>query len=481
MVDINETLTNLSDAFSEVLHRQEYLEESLAKKTLELEDIGWIPLNSRVDEEGQGLTLDDLHRMTPKLRDAAAVDPLHVRGAQLRHAYVFGKGINFEGVEGTRAEKAMDDPYNQAALFSVEAYETVNMALFTDGNLFVIRNEKTNLLTIVPVSQIKADVVDEDDPTKVQYFLREWHNGKDVVRRWYPVSRYKKTQVGRGRRGNIQKTINYDQKAVPVAQDAVMYHKVTKRQTGWTYGVPDSLAAAVWAVAYRNYLTDSATLVKALQQFAWAITTATKSGHKDASVKVAQPGGVGGSAVLGGDNRIASVGVPSAQVDFNKGQPLAAMVATSFGVPVIALLSSPGASGGTYGVAASLDTPTIKVMSAVQDSWKLFYTEILQDMGAPEVEVSFPNLNEDETFRTVQSVGLAYADGRIHQDEARDKTVELLDIKKARKSLPKPDAFNAGSDPTDNSNPEPSQGNTGAVPGGVDQGVTADDQHGDDK
>ena len=151
------------------------------------------------------------------------------------------------------------------------------------------------------------------------------------------------------------------------------------------------------------------------------------------------------------------------------------MVATSFDVPVIALLSSPGATGGSYGAATTLDTPTVKGMRAVQDSWKLLYEEVLRDMGSPEAEANFPNIDEDPIYRQVQAVGIAYADGRLHQDEAREATVDLLDIQPKRNSLPKPDSFNAGTDPDDESNPEAGQGNTGATPGGVDQNTTNHD------
>lgn len=451
------------------------LEERLANRTIQLEDIGWTRLDGRNPDEDTGLDLDALHTLSDKLRDMAAADPLHKRGAQLRHAYVFGRGINFSGLN-PRTEAAIKDRHNKSVLFSVQAYETNNLAKFTDGNLFIIRNEKTNDLTSVPLSQITADITDPDDPSRVRYFKREWSTGDGEARKvWYPVARYKKSQVGRGRRGSIPTSIKNGSETVPVAQEAVIYHETTQRQSGWTYGVPDSLAAAVWAVAYKEYLADNATLVKALQQFAWAVTNANKATQNQAAVQVATNPGVGGTAVMGSGNALGSVGVPSANVNFNNGQPLAAMVATSFGVPVIALLSSPGATGGSYGAATTLDTPTIKGMKAVQDSWKLFYEEILEDMGSPDAIVTFPNITEDENYRTNQAIGIAYADGRLHQDEARAATLELLDVQPLHDSPPKPDAFNAGSDPNDDSNPEPSQGNAGAVPGGVDQNETNHD------
>lgn len=454
---------------------EQMLTENLAKKVLAMEDIGWDPIWGKQSND-RGLSLKDLHNVTPHLRDMASVNPLHIRGAQLRHSYVFGRGLEFTGLT-PRTQAIVDNLYNQSALFSVQAYETNNLEKFVSGNFFILRDESTNILTVVPIEEIVAEVTDPDDPSKVRYFLRKWSSvnasGDPVDKeRWYPVSRYKKSQIGRGKRGGkINKTISVSGRSVPVDQGTVIYHETTKRQAGWTYGVPDSLGGAVWSVAYSEYLKDNAALVKALQQIAWSITSATKGGVNNSAVSIAQPG-VGGTASMGSGNSLSSVGVPSAQVNFNNGQPLAAMVATSFGVPVIALISSPGATGGSYGAATTLDTPTIKGMKAVQDSWKLLYKEILSDMGSPNAEVTFPNISQDETYRESQSIGQAYADGRLHQDEAREATLALLDVRKMHEEMPGPDEFNAGSDPNDSSNPEPSQGNTGATPGGANQDDT---------
>lgn len=474
-VSLGDELNNL------VRHTQDLearLEEALTPKILQLEDIGWDPIWGKRSDSDRGLELSDLHTVVPHLRDMAAVNPLHKRGAQLRHSYVFGRGVEITNLK-PKTQAAVDDLYNQAALFSVEAHETINLAKFCTGNLFTVRDESTNILTVVPIEEIKGEVTDPDDNSKVRYFLRVWNsvdaNDKPLTkRRWYPVARFKKSQIGRGRRGKINKTIGFGGDRIPVDQGSVIYHVASQRQDGWTYGIPESLAAAVWTISYSEYLKDNAKLVKALQMIAWSITSSTKAGSNSAAVAVRTPG-VGGTASMASGNSLSSVGVPSAQVDFNKGQPLAAYVATSFGVPVIALLSSPGATGGSYGAATTLDTPTIKGMKALQDSWVLFFKEILADMGSPEADVSFPNIMQDETYREAQTLAQGYATGALWQDEYREAFIALTDVRKTHDGPPKPDMFNAGSDPADATDPTPSQGNTGAVAGGVDQDETNHD------
>jgi hypothetical protein len=473
----------------------EQLVENLSRKMLELEDIGWTPLTGNTfQDEDSGLELDALHTLSKRLRDEAVTNPLHVRGAQLRKDYVFGRGMYLTGL-GDKVQALVDDPYNKTALFSADAYETNNLTLFTDGNLIVLRNEKTNELSVIPLTQITEVALDPDDNSKVRYLKRVWTTkvgGKPVEKQmWYPLARFKKSRVGRGKRrsqtGGIQKSFTSGGKRVEVSQDTVAYLHTTKRQSGWTFGVPDSLAALVWSQAYKEYLADNATLVKALSQLAWKVTTTTKTGQDNAAAQVKLPGGVGGAVVTGNGNDVSAVS-RGAGVDFNNGQPLAAMVAASFGVAVIALLSSPGATGGSYGAAQTLDEPTLKGMRAIQDSWIEFYREILVDMGAENPVVSFPNISEDPTYRALQSLAQAYATGAISQREYRDAVLELLDVLKQSDALPKPDNFNAGhltpQEVADNAkaqaemkakDPIARQGNTGSVPGGTEQDVTNHD------
>lgn len=454
--------TNPVAALDELIQSQarkiEVLEESMAQRILDLDSIGWAKISDYTQEDEDGPTLDSLKLITPKLRELAATNPLHVRGAQLRHSYVFGRGVDFNEIKpGTQT--AMDDPYNRRALFSAQAYETNNLALFTDGNFFVLKHVEKKQFTTVPMTQVTGVVTDPDDNSRIQYIQRSWNsNGEDRVV-WYPLARFKRSN-------KIAKSISAGEGApsVPVSQESVIYHHETKRQTGWVWGVPDSLAAMVWTMAYSGYLSDNTQLVKALSKFAWTMTKTSASGVDRTAAQVREPGGVGGTGVMAQGNALASVGVPSAQVNMNNGQPLAAMVATSFGVPVIALLSSPGATGGSYGAATTLDTPTLKGMRAVQDSWAVFYEEILRDLGSPKAVAAFPNIDTDPEYRQIASIASAYGQRLLHQDEARDATMDLLDVPKLHENPPEPLA-----DPNDAVS---GQGKQGAAKGGTNQGDT---------
>ena len=167
---VNDPFGELRQLLFENQQHIEALEESLSTKMLDLEDIGWTLISGGKPQDDDGPDLDTLQKLVPNLLYMAATNPLFVRGASLRHAYIFGRGINISNIDG-KAQKAFDEPYNQETLFSMDAYERLNLAKFTDGNVFVIRNEVTNVCTLVPITQIKAEVTDPEDTSRVRYFL----------------------------------------------------------------------------------------------------------------------------------------------------------------------------------------------------------------------------------------------------------------------------------------------------------------------
>lgn len=400
-----------------------WLDESISSYLNKIEDIGWSRidrLNALTDEEGP--QLEDLKGASERLREASATQPLPMRGNQLRHAYVFGRGMIFTNTDKPRIKSVMDKAHNKSVLFSVQAYEQANAALFTDGVFCVVYDRKRKKFTQLPLSRVNGVQTDPNDPMDILAVQTTWNQKGQA---WIMLSRNE----------DQKKSLKLESDEWLV-QDTVCYLAHTKRQSGWTFGVPDSLAGHVFMLTYNAYLRDNAELVHALSKIAWKITTPNAKAAQDAAGVVESGGkGVGGTFASNGD--LSGVGVPSAQVDFNKGQPLAAMVATSYGVPVIALLSSPGATGGSYGAATTLDAPTLKGFEAVQDAWKVFYEEILSDLGAKDAQVAFPTISNDPEYRQVSSIAQGVELGVVHRDEARDTIMDLLNIEPLHKGLPK--------------------------------------------
>ena len=143
------------------------LQESLNTRIRDLDEANWTALLGWADSEEDGPGLDELQKLSPRLREMAGSNPWHIRGAQLRCAYVFGRGLKFVNVAQPRYKAVIEDPHNMAVMFSIQAYEAANLALFTDGNFFVIRNTKTNHFTQVPIRQVSAVSTDPDDSATI--------------------------------------------------------------------------------------------------------------------------------------------------------------------------------------------------------------------------------------------------------------------------------------------------------------------------
>lgn len=465
---------------------------SMTRRLLDLDNVGWesvAALNGSMDGSGPGI--ETLNTIAEDLSDMAVTSPLVKRAIQLRHAYIYGRGFSFIGLSKPEHKVVVEEPYNQSALFSVDAMMALETAMVTSGNFFVLRRgdrRKTSFI-VVPQSQITGVVTDPDDASRIYFVKRSWSSNGEDFEEWIPLSRHKKTRGKALPKSFPRDANNRTGERIRVNQNDAMYVLHHNRMPGHTWGIPLGITARIWVAMYTGYLQDNATLTKALASIAWRVSTTSAKGGANASAQFVEPRA--GGAVVTGSNTDVTAMPRGNDVNFNNGQPLASMIATAFGVPVIALLSSPGATGGSYGAATTLDEPTQKGMSALQVARKEFLDEIIADMGATGAYVEFPTMASDATYRHMASLASAHATGAIWQDEYRAATLELLDVDSKHASVPKANGFNTWSDPlaaekdreaaqdSQSADPVARQGNTGAVKGGTNQGVTNHDNDAD--
>jgi hypothetical protein len=146
----------------------------------------------------------------------------------------------------------------------------------------------------------------------------------------------------------------------------------------------------------------------------------------------------------------------SNSVDLGNGKPLAAMVASALEVSVIALLSDPGTSGA-YGVAQTLDMPTTKAMQSRQKLWENYLKRVLSFFGEKRAEIKWPKMENESSFRQLQSLALAKETNAIWSDEYRSAVLDELDVTAMRLQVP------SDMDSNTPSSSIPSQGNSGNV------------------
>ena len=463
----------MQNEFAKLRRENEILEENVNDLIAKANDAFWTPLNFAQDE---GVDLDKVKDLSKILRDQCATGSLHTRAVQLTHAYVFGRGmlINTEDLQ-PRIQKAIEHPYNQTALFSQRAKEELTRAMYTDGQVFVLRDTKTRVLTRVPISQVSGIFADNDSPERVWFIKRTWFNGTKNIERWYPTADYAEAVPASKRPKSIER--------VQVDQNKIMHFTAVGKQIGWALGLPVGLPAMQWVETYTKYVQNNARLVESYSKIAFKFSQkAAQASNTAAQVAQVPAAQVGGMASMGLADSLTAMPAIGSQVSFQNGRPIAALAASAVGVSVVALLSDPGAAGSSYGAAQTLDLPTVRVMGVWQDSWVEFYREILVGMGAlPEtLKVSFPSIETDVPYRQMTSLSQAFQMGGLHRDEYRGALLEILDIpnQKPVDDLPEPDQFNTAhpippeeEDPSGDgaevpsapSDPLARQGNSGAV------------------
>lgn len=464
----NETLTE--ERLAGIIAHSVELEERLNQLMMYAnEEIGWETL-STWGSSAEPVSLKTLKDTSEILSDMVATHPLFQRGNDLRHSYCYARGVSYTHLK-PKSQAAIDNPFNKEALFSNQATKQGIRARGTDGNRFVLKNNSTGDLYVIPLNQIADAYVDPNDRSRIFYIKRAWTANNVQQTAWYPTANLKDSKVA------IAKTIKTTQGSEKVETGYTMFHVAYNRPTGETWGIPDYLAAMMWAKAYSAYLKDNATLVKAYSRIALTVSSSTATGMANASARLLDSRAIGATGVTDPGTDISAMAPQGSNVNFGNGRPLASLVASSFGVSVVSLLSDPG-TGGSYGVAETLDPPTLLMAQGLQADERALYDRLLKSYTNPEAETSFPSIDQDPPYRALQSISQAAAQGLLWREEGREVAIRLLDIEEPKEGLPKADGFNAWKDPSapapaGPSNPVPSQGNSGAA-GSIDQGTNND-------
>lgn len=454
---------------------ESYQQMAAALMAMKADEEGWIPLTRLNDDDGFGL--EAIQDISEAAELQTTGNPLLKRGLTLRTANVWGRGMTVEGTISQRVKDIMGTPANQSTLFSAEAFERNERAVFTSGNLIMAYRRSTRTFFPIPLGEITNSASNPDLTQDVWYYQRTYSKislstgepDTDPTVEWYPVLEKFEQGVGKLRTTIASKRVD---------ADVIVIDQKVNTRIGGVWGVPDCLPAMPYAWAHAEYLRDGSKLLKALATIAWKVTNKSKAGAQSAGVKMANVRGAGNTATMVDGQDITQV--PRAgSVDLNEGSPLAGYVASALEVSKISLLSDPGAASGSYGAAAVLTPLEAGSARARQGLWTTFIKRCYRAAGAKNVTVNFPKLTEDPIFRQAQTLALLFTSGAIHQDEFRAAALEAADVPVLHTEVPEPSVFttaafqaevNAASAAIDSSNttntvasPVPSQGNSGTV------------------
>lgn len=399
--------TELAEMLTAERSMREHLQESVQGLEQAMNEPGWQRMTALADQE---FTRDGLRQITSVCRVMGLKNSLIRRGIRLRTAYVWGQGVQISARDADKKSRGqdvnaviqdmLDDPGNQRTFSGHQAHEELEQSLATDGNVFLalFTNPRSGKVQVrsLPWDEIADVVCNPEDASEPWYYRRVWNEPVDMTPNagyrqrtaYYPALGYKPAL----RPKRIKDPLTGSQLA-EVMWDAPTLHVKVNGLRGWKYGVPDVYAAIDWASAYKDFLTDWATLIKALSRFAWRLTS---RGSRQAAARSrlaaapsidpvsGEPRHAGATAITSPDQMLEAIPKTGATIDSESGRPLAAMAAAALDVPVTMLLADPGVTGARA-TAETLDKPTELMAESRRALWAGVIAQILDYVIAESV------------------------------------------------------------------------------------------------
>lgn len=433
-------VSQITEALAPVLEENEQLREGIAevRAMMSAEDRGWQLIQGLGSgDHVQGLDLDEVKLVSEQARAQVAASALPKRAADLHTGFVFGRGMEIDGVlreagkngRPTAEIAFYENPINQESLFSGAAKKELQYARFTDGNVIAFCDKSSKTVRRIPIYEISATYVNPEYPDEILAWLRTWEqrtvDGKTEKRQaWAYTNRFK---------GTRQKTIKVGNDAIEVLENVTAVDLRANRQVGFTYGVPDAVAGLNWTRAYGEVLRYGQIVSESLAKFTYKVVQKTQKGAQNVGVKMSS-GGVGQTAVVGEGQDIQLVSQSRQAYDFTHAQPLAAMAAAAWNVSIVDLLASPASAGSSYGAGNLLTAGMQNAMQAMRWEWTAFYEDVFQACGLGVPGIHWPEINEPDAYRLAQELTL-YSPA-LSDEEYRAAVLDRLDIVGDAKKIP---------------------------------------------
>jgi hypothetical protein len=369
---------------------------------------------------------DSIGRVVANARALVLKNPLAQRAVDVMAQYCFGQGVTIEAeadADKPILEKFMKDPRNRAELFGSEGLEFGERELSTTGNLFVMLYGRAAgpgvpQVRVSPVEEIREIIANPDDRREPQFYLREVTrpNGSSE-KAYHPDWLYTPTD----RPDEINGTkVRWD---VPISHYAVggFIH--------WQWGLPKFYASGDWAISYKSFLEDLATVIRGLSRYAHTLTVKSSPGKVAAAAVALRSSHVGGLAggpdtnpppaagstfVQGESTKLEAFKAAGMHVDADSGRRMLLMFAAGMGLPETFFGDL---SQSNLATAKALDRPTELTFLQRQELWGRILSDIggwaiaqsrgagavRLDMELPKVTVEFPPVLEHDVDAAVKS------------------------------------------------------------------------------
>jgi hypothetical protein len=195
-------------------------------------------------------------------------------------------------------------------------------------------------------------------------------------------------------------------------------------QPGGNLGIPDSFAAAPWALAYSAYLSDGSKVLAALAEWAWLVKPKKQNAAERAAATVRNERGVAGTLFT--DAEVSSLPSRNA-IDLTTGRPLAAQVASALGISIVLLLADPGQSGAAN-TAQTLSDPNRRTMEARREKNTAFLIHCMKLLNVKNPDIQWPKMSPGTDKEEMELTMMAWGSGLFHEDEVREPLADLAHI-----------------------------------------------------
>jgi len=397
---------------------QSNLTERLHDLELALEDVGWYKLGWMSEKE---FSREGLRKINIIARYMYLKNPLIRRGVDIQAYYVFGQGVNIasdqEAVNDT-VQGFLNDSKNQAELTSHQSRMGKEAELQLYANLFfTFFTDPKGAVRIrtIPCDEVSEIITNPEDCKEPQYYKREWSQASLDMASGQPQAETRVAYYPDWRYQAVSRAVTIGGK--PIMWESPVYHVRTGGLPDMRFGVSEVYPALDWARAYKEFLENWSTIVKAYARFAWSI--ASKGGAAGVAAAKAKLGSTigtgsgetnpppltGSTFISTSDTNLQPVRTAGATTSAEDGRRLMLMVAATMGLPESFFGD---VSVGTLATAKSLDRPTELKMVSRQTLWADIYRAILD-------------------YVLYQAVKAGSLSGKIIEEEDGTPRVEVLD------------------------------------------------------
>lgn len=441
------------DQLMEVLADNAELKEGLERVraqylAMTADTAGWKRIfgGGSMRDDNSGLELDDLKTISEKLKEEVAGSALPKRANEARYAYTFGKPFLITGLDELNPQKPprrgpKSKLYNffnsetaQNAVFSEEAQAVMHASSSTNGAYLLLGEDNTKKVYTLPLSQISNTLTHPDFTDIVWAYERTWErqvtnsegvNETQTLSQWIYTDRYdgpRPPRIGK----------------VPVAQDHTIIDAVFNRQEGWTWGVPDLMAAQIWNQKYLTMIAYGEQVTETLAYFAAKVKVQSQAGANNVGLKMGNAGGPKGQTVAyGAGNEVDVFSSAGKTYDFPGLRIFASFYAAAVGIPLPDLTADPGAAGSSYGSAAALVPGARRLIEARRSQWARWIQRVLKWAINEDVVVTPASIMEEDEYRTTQKYVMAWDTGLFEPDELRAPLARAVGIPLTHATAPK--------------------------------------------